>query len=105
VGGHVDHVQLVRALRDVAPPNLPVLWWTDFPYSARPHTHPARPFAREMDRLPERAITGDAAARLHACTAYATQLGFQFGGKDALRRALDAAGPVERFREQGCIPL
>ena len=101
VGGHVDHVLLVRALRAVLPPGLPVLWWTDFPYSARPHSHPARPFAAEMAALPERAVAGDAAARLAACRAYATQLGFQFGGPEGLARALDAAGPVERFREEG----
>lgn len=104
VGGHVDHVQLVHALRDVAPPGVPILWWTDFPYAARAHTHPARPFARELERLPEREITGDAAVRLHACAAYATQLGFQFGGEDGLRHALDDAGAVERFRAQGRIP-
>lgn len=75
------------------------------PYAARPHTHPAQPFAREMARLPERALHGDAAARLHACAAYTTQLGFQFGGIEGLRRALDQAGPVERFREQGRAPV
>ena len=43
-------------------------------------------------------------ARLAACGAYATQIGFQFGGEDGLRRALDAAGPAERFRERGAMP-
>jgi hypothetical protein len=58
-----------------------------------------------MSALPERAIEGDAATRLHACAAYATQLGFQFGGPDGLARALDEAGPVERFRESGQVTL
>ena len=49
---------------------------TDFPYAARPHSHPAQPFAAEMRAFPERAVAGDAAARFAACTAYATQLGF-----------------------------
>jgi LmbE family N-acetylglucosaminyl deacetylase len=105
IGGHVDHVQLVRALCAVLPSGAKMLWWTDFPYSARPHSHPARPFAVEMAALPERAMDGDAAARLHACAAYATQLGFQFGGPDGLKRALDEAGPVERFRESGQVTL
>jgi LmbE family N-acetylglucosaminyl deacetylase len=105
VGGHVDHVLLHRALRPVLPPDLPVLWWTDFPYAARAHSHPALPFAADMAALPERAVEGDAAARLAACAAYATQLGFQFGGPEGLARALQAAGPVERFRMEGRAPL
>lgn len=105
VGGHVDHVQLVRALREVLPAGQPVLWWVDFPYSARPHSHPARPFAETMLALPERAVQGDAAARLAACAAYASQLGFQFGGPEGLARALEAAGPAERFRGQGGAAL
>jgi LmbE family N-acetylglucosaminyl deacetylase len=101
VGGHVDHVLLVRALLGALPPGATVLWWTDFPYSARPHSHPAQPFAAEMAKLPEHAVHGDAAARFAACRAYATQLGFQFGGTDGLARALGAAGAVERFRRSG----
>jgi LmbE family N-acetylglucosaminyl deacetylase len=105
VGGHVDHLLLVRALRGVLPPGLPVLWWTDFPYAARPHSHPARPFAAAMAKLPERAVEGDAVARLSACAAYATQIGFQFGGVEGLACALSEAGPVERFREEGRLRL
>lgn len=101
VGGHVDHVRLVQALQPVLPPELPVLWWTDFPYAARPLRDAVRPFAAAMEAWPERSVTGNAAARLAACAAYATQLGFQFGGLDGLRQALEVAGPVERFREQG----
>ena len=105
VGGHVDHVQLVRALREVLPERQAVLWWVDFPYSLKPHSHPARPFAEAMLALPERAVQGDAEARLAACAAYVSQLGFQFGGQGGLARALDAAGPAERFREQGQADL
>jgi LmbE family N-acetylglucosaminyl deacetylase len=101
VGGHVDHVQLVRALRAVLPPGQPVLWWTDFPYAARPHTHPAQPFAAEMAALPECVLAGNSAARLAACTAYTTQIGFQFGGPAGLVAALAEAGAAERFREAG----
>jgi LmbE family N-acetylglucosaminyl deacetylase len=99
VGGHVDHVQAVRALDAVRPATMPVLWWEDFPYVARPHTHPARPHAARFAALPAAALPGDAAAKLAACAAYATQLGFQFGGEDGLRRALD--GAAERFRRDG----
>jgi len=98
LGGHVDHVQLVRALRHALADGAPVVWWSDFPYSARAHSHPARPFAVDMARLPERSILGDAAGRLAACSAYATQVGFQFGGQEGLRQALADAGPIERLR-------
>ncbi len=98
VGGHVDHVQVVRALRRVLPAGCPVLWWTDFPYSMRRHTHPARPFEAEMAALPEHVVVGEAAVRLEACAAYATQIGFQFGGLAGLSEALAEAGPEERLR-------
>ena len=105
IGGHVDHVLLVRALRAVLPPGLLVLWWTDFPYSLKPHSHPARPFAAELAAWPDMAIEGDAAMRADACGAYRTQLGFQFGGEAGLRQALAKTGPLERFRVQGRVPL
>ena len=100
VGGHVDHVQVVRAIDRIGPA-VPVLWWTDWPYAARPHSHPARPFDNRMGALPERVVTVDPAPRLAACTAYATQLGFQFGGVAGLEQALAGAGVAERFRVQG----
>jgi LmbE family N-acetylglucosaminyl deacetylase len=105
VGGHVDHVLLVRALRAVLPPRLPVLWWTDFPYCLKPHSHPARPFAAEMAAWPDMVIEGDAGLRRRACAAYRTQIGFQFGGEEGLRRVLAEAGSAERFRVQGHAPL
>lgn len=101
VGGHVDHVVLVRALSAVLPPGLPVLWWTDFPYSAKPHSHPARPFAAEMAAWPDVTLVGDVETRCRACAAYRTQLGFQFGGEAGLRQALAEAGTAERFRVKG----
>lgn len=101
IGGHVDHVLLVQALRQVLPAGMPVLWWTDFPYAARPGSHPAHPFAAEMAALPECVVAGDAAARLAACAAYTTQVGFQFGGMAGLATMLAAAGSAERLRQQG----
>lgn len=100
VGGHVDHVQVVRALRRILPVATPVLWWADYPYAAREHA--AVPFA---GALAECVIAGDAAARHAACAAYRSQLGFQFGGQAPLDRALAAAGPLERMRRQGEVVL
>jgi LmbE family N-acetylglucosaminyl deacetylase len=105
IGGHVDHVRLVQAILPLLPDGVPVLWWTDFPYATRPLREAARPFAGLMEAWPERGFHGDAPARLAACAAYATQLGFQFGGVEGLGRALGAAGPVERFRLRGAVRL
>ena len=106
LGGHVDHVVLVRALRAVLDDDEAVCWWTDFPYAMRPHSHPARPFATEMDRLSEIAVRGVVEARETACLAYGSQIGFQFGGAEGLREVLELAGPLERLRASrvpGCL--
>ncbi|MFL1461592.1 PIG-L deacetylase family protein [Roseococcus sp. DSY-14] len=102
IGGHVDHVQLLRAAALARPPGTALLHWEDWPYAARPHSHPARPLG--FGHLPALALHGDAAARRRACHAYSTQLGFQFGGPDGLDAALAAAGPREAFRRDGALP-
>ena len=105
VGGHVDHVQVVRALRAVAPA-VPVLWWRDFPYTVREAT-PKEPLAGLFADLPARAFAFDAAAqarKLSACAAYASQIGFQFGGAAGLAGRLEREAGVERFRLTGLLP-
>jgi hypothetical protein len=79
-----------------------VLWWTDHPYAARPHTHPAQPFAEAMRALPEFVLEGRTERRLAACAAYASQIGFQFGGADGMRRSLAA---MEFLRRDGVLPV
>ena len=98
VGGHVDHVQVVRALDD-ARPTAPVAWWRDYPYLAR--RRPAEPFGARFAALPEHPVAlapEDVAAKRTACRAYASQIGFQFGGPATLDAMLDAAGALERVR-------
>jgi LmbE family N-acetylglucosaminyl deacetylase len=105
VGGHADHILVTRALRAAAG-GLPMLWWTDFPYTLRADT-PRRPFAAEMAALAERTVDLDAsrlAAKRDACRAYRSQLGYQFGGEDGLDRRLAENGPAERFHAQGSVP-
>ena len=97
IGGHVDHVQVVRALDDLA---IPILWWHDFPYTVR-HRDPPQPFAARFAGLPLQTIDLDAAAlaaKAAACAAYASQLGFQFGGPEGLASRLTEAGLTEAFR-------
>ena len=66
--------------------------------AARLYRAYTEPFADRFATLPERAVTLDAVARdarLAACAAYRSQLGYQFGGPEALRAKLDLAGPIE----------
>ena len=105
IGGHADHLQVVRAL-DRAGIAAPVLWWRDFPYTVREGS-PREPLRDRMSALPERDVVptpGETEAKRRACLAYASQLGFQFGGADGLDRRLAAAGGVERFRGTDALP-
>ena len=104
IGGHVDHVQVVRALDGVV---CPVLWWRDFPYVVRTAA-PPEPFGAIMAGKPERSVDADPAdrdAKEAACLAYASQLGFQFGGADGARSRLSEAGAIEHFRSDGAVSL
>ena len=102
IGGHVDHVQVVQALEGLA---APILWWQDFPYTVR-HPNPVQPFATRFASLPQRTVALDAealAAKARACAAYASQIGFQFGGEAGLASRLAETGATEVFR--GSPPL
>lgn len=105
IGGHVDHVQVVRAFRAAQPP-LPVLWWRDFPYTVR-DAAPKQPLRHLFEVYPERMVRLGAEAerrKAEACAAYASQIGFQFGGAEGLRERLAAEDGIERFRVQGKLP-
>ncbi|MGF3022030.1 PIG-L deacetylase family protein [Methylobacterium aquaticum] len=105
VGGHVDHVQVVRALTIVAPA-CPILWWRDFPYTVR-DPDPKEPFRETFADLPVvsvRLSTEEAAAKHAACAAYASQIGFQFGGPIGLAERLSAEDSREHFRLSGPMP-
>jgi LmbE family N-acetylglucosaminyl deacetylase len=102
IGGHVDHVMLVRAALALAPAG-PLLWWRDFPYVNRADT-PRRPFEAMLAGFPETPLPTDPEAKRAACAAYATQIGYQFGGAEGLARALAATGGREIARLQGRLP-
>ncbi|CAA2140989.1 MULTISPECIES: PIG-L family deacetylase [Methylobacterium] len=104
VGGHVDHVQLVRAMSQ-ARWTVPILWWRDFPYTVR-DAAPKEPFKRDFYALPERACRYSAMAEARkgaSCSAYATQLAFQFGGVEGLMGRLAGEARTERFRLAGTL--
>ncbi|KQP03976.1 PIG-L family deacetylase [Methylobacterium sp. Leaf93] len=106
VGGHVDHVQLVRAISQ-ARWTVPILWWRDFPYTVR-DAAPKEPFKGDFHRLPERACRYSALAEARkgaSCSAYATQLTFQFGGVEGLMGRLAGEARTERFRLAGTLSI
>lgn len=88
LGDHVDH----HVVRDaLAAGGVEPLLWEDWPYADRPEvirpagaalTIPLTDWARER--------------RTAACAAYRSQLGFQFGGEEAMARRVAAIG-AERF--------
>ncbi len=82
LGDHVDHRHVRDAVHALAHRRgLPVSRWADTPYVLRagadaPAGAPRRPWEGELE------------AKVAACAAYATQLGFQFDGEAAMARAL-----------------
>jgi LmbE family N-acetylglucosaminyl deacetylase len=88
LGNHADYLQVVRAVRELDGLNPRVVWYRDAPYAAR------KPGAQPLPLLPDGLkntttdISGTLEVKLHACGAYATQLGFQFGGELSMRELL-----------------
>jgi LmbE family N-acetylglucosaminyl deacetylase len=83
LGGHVDHLQVLRTM---VRSTRPTLWWRDSPYVLRDPA--ARPGRELPSGLSECELPQDRDHRADACACYVTQLGFQFGGADQMRAAL-----------------
>ena len=94
VGGHVDHVLVREALERLDRPRT--AYWTDWPYAGKPA--PRDPFAATdaRRRVVEVQTTVHLPAKLAACAAYTTQLGYQFGGEAGMRESVGAVR-AERF--------
>jgi LmbE family N-acetylglucosaminyl deacetylase len=102
IGSHADHLQAVRAF-DRTGWSGPALWWRDFPYVAR-DASPREPLRDRMAVLQQGDVvltSNEAELKRRACRAYASQLGFQFGGPKELDRRLEAFGRTETLRLTG----
>jgi LmbE family N-acetylglucosaminyl deacetylase len=89
LGGHVDHLHVVRA---VATLGRPTGWWRDAPYVLRAPSAP--PASHLPAGLAELRLAQDAQRRADACACYASQLGYQFRpGQRTARRAGHARRP------------
>ncbi len=101
LGNHVDHRQMIRAVRQAAPPHL--AFYRDTPYAIR------NPDALPYVDGPEMhvctvGIADSLERKIAASCGYASQVGFQFGGPASLAAALrdfavrEGRGrPAERF--------
>lgn len=81
LGRHVDHL-IVRNAVMAASPEAAIFLWEDWPYADR-HEAPTRAKASFIEADPSAR-----SVKALACAAYATQLGFQFGGADRLHARL-----------------
>ena len=99
LGNHADHLQVVRAVRELeAHRGTETFWYRDAPYATR--NPGSRPSPLLPDGLSERAvgIAETLADKLAACASYTTQLDFQFGGEENMREALTAFAATEARR-------
>lgn len=92
LGNHVDHHVVLDAIRRSCAGHT-VLLWEDWPYADREDRVAAMP------ALIEHLTPETQARRIAACAAYESQLGFQFGGVEAMIER------TERIAEERFYPL
>ncbi len=109
IGNHVDHRRVRRAVDRLQErfSGSRFLRWYDEPYLSRhPEHYPERVTANQKpgwEVLRQRAASADDTAvcvdvggwadrKIAACAAYATQVGFQFGGAELIRKGLERRG-------------
>ncbi len=100
LGSHVDHVLVGRAVLRLAEAGEPAdaqrLWWRDSPYVIRDPAAASpldlRGGADEQGGLGEQGVDVSSVLgrKVGACQAYASQLGFQFGGPEGCADAVSA---------------
>ena len=90
IGGHVDHQIVVEAMDAL---DRTALRYADQPYSLKNPAAAARAVEQAGLAAPRYVDSRSERRRraVAAVTAYTTQIGFQFGGADRLRAALDGA--------------
>ena len=105
LGGHVDHLQAIRAVGEAPGPGA-LAFYRDTPYAIRnPQALPSPMVGGLTQHIVE--IEAGLDRKVAASCAYGSQIGFQFGGAAGLDRALrefasrEGAGrPAERFLGQ-----
>jgi len=96
LGQHVDHRQVMQAVRAVGPPTLPVLWYRDTPYIIRqPEALPAPELPAGLAEVALPLTEAALAAKIAASQAYASQIDFQFGGAEGVQVKLAQLAATE----------
>ncbi|GAA4907510.1 LmbE family N-acetylglucosaminyl deacetylase [Actinomycetospora succinea] len=102
VGDHVDHQVVTAVVAGLADPDR-TAWWRDTPYAVRHPDALGAPGVAGTDVAVD--VTAVLDTKAAAARAYATQVGFQFGGPEhvapvlaELARAEGAGRPVEVLR-------
>ena len=98
LGNHVDHLQVIRAVESAELKGI-AAWYRDTPYALR------EPDAEPSDLLPaglaEIAVSLEPDIldrKIDGACAYASQIGFQFGGAEEVRRKLTEFHALEAER-------
>ena len=96
LGLHVDHRQVMQAVRATVAPAVPVLWYRDTPYIIRqPEALPAPELPAGLVEVAMPLTEQALAAKVAASQAYASQIGFQFGGNEQVRAKLTQLAALE----------
>ncbi|MGB3542983.1 PIG-L deacetylase family protein [Rubrivirga sp.] len=106
LGGHVDHAHVVQAVAGLeGGGGAPVAWWRDTPYAIRGAGRPAPDLPSDLEDVAVPLEDDALGAKLDACVAYATQIGYQFArdapegsSKDVTRRRIRAFATAEGRR-------
>lgn len=96
LGNHVDHHVVLDAMRQTCAAHA-VLLWEDWPYADREARVAAEP------SMIERLTPETRARRIAACAAYTSQLGFQFGGVEAMAERTGRIAEERYYALQGLV--
>lgn len=109
LGSHVDHRQMIRAVRQAAPRHL--AFYRDTPYALRETSAVSDHLGPGLQEC-SFGIAAGLERKVAASCAYASQIGFQFGGPAPLAASLRAFAvregrgrPAERFLTSSAVAL
>ena len=98
LGNHVDHLQLILAVRDTVADHL-VCWYRDTPYALRePNAQPSPLLPANLTEQAMPLSEDVLACKIAGACAYESQIGFQFGGPEEVGRKLREFHEAEAAR-------
>ena len=104
IGSHVDHLQVIQAI-NAGDLSTKTTWYRDTPYVIKNPSAPPSSLLPEAAHFQAFSITSTIDQKIEACTAYETQIEFQFGGKHELDKKLrhfHAAEAQQHLTESSC---